>query len=448
MQDEELDNMDELIREASKSHHPVYDAKGWEKMEILLDKHLPQNGGRRRPVIIYLLPLLIAATVFLAWFYTGNKREAISTADNEAKVTATTPAIPTGNKRPEEAALATNTKINNPMPAILLPCEKIKTDDGSQNIQHAKKLSINHGNLKISFSGAINENADQKEPPINDISIVPEKDEQDLKSGTPNLEDPTISKAKDGSDDSLLPPPINDGTAINATNADLKVPVINPKESTFPSKQKGMIKASKGFAGKFAITLSAGPDLSFVGLDDPGKTRMTFGGGLSYKISNRITVSSGFYISKKIYSAQPSDYHPPKGYWTNYADLQRVDADCNVYEIPLAASYHFKQSKKHNWFAGIGFSSFIMKRETYNYFYKDQWGRPTYKKWTIQNQNKHYLSVLTISGGYQYRVNRNFSILAAPYLKLPLSGIGFGKIKLNSSGILLTASIQPFAKRK
>jgi hypothetical protein len=35
--------------------------------------------------------------------------------------------------------------------------------------------------------------------------------------------------------------------------------------------------------------------------------------------------------------------------------------------------------------------------------------------------------------------------MVEPYFKLPLSGVGFGKVKLNSGGVLVTAVIKPFA---
>ena len=67
---------------------------------------------------------------------------------------------------------------------------------------------------------------------------------------------------------------------------------------------------------------------------------------------------------------------------------------------------------------------------------------------TIQNQNQHWFSILTLSGGYQYKISNRFSIMAEPYIEMPLSGIGFGKINLNSSGLLFTAVIKPFAAKK
>jgi hypothetical protein len=54
--------------------------------------------------------------------------------------------------------------------------------------------------------------------------------------------------------------------------------------------------------------------------------------------------------------------------------------------------------------------------------------------------------VVNLSGGYQYHFSKRFSLLAEPYLKMPVSGIGFGKVKLNSAGVLITASLRPFAR--
>ena len=68
------------------------------------------------------------------------------------------------------------------------------------------------------------------------------------------------------------------------------------------------------------------------------------------------------------------------------------------------------------------------------------------RPWTVTNQNKHYFSVVDISAGYEHSINKRFSIIAEPYVKLPLSGIGIGKIKLNSAGVLFTAAIKPFLK--
>jgi hypothetical protein len=89
-----------------------------------------------------------------------------------------------------------------------------------------------------------------------------------------------------------------------------------------------------------------------------------------------------------------------------------------------------------------------MKRETYHYYYKDQLGQDRYKSWTIFNENKHYFSVLTLSAGYQRNINKTFFVSAEPYLKMPLSGIGYGKIKLNSAGVQFSVGAKLFGTAK
>src|SRR5258705_8675942 len=56
MQSEEFDKK---VKEAADHHHPSYDEKAWEKMERLLNKHLPQKKDDRRRYILFLLLFLL-----------------------------------------------------------------------------------------------------------------------------------------------------------------------------------------------------------------------------------------------------------------------------------------------------------------------------------------------------------------------------------------------------
>ena len=215
----------------------------------------------------------------------------------------------------------------------------------------------------------------------------------------------------------------------------------NPKDANTNINPK---KTKKGFIQNFGIGLGIGPDVSAVGLGNTGKITFAVGADLNYSFTDRFTLRTGFYVATKIYSADENEYHIPPAYAGNYDYLQSVSANCKVYEIPLTLSYNFGKVKNHNWFASAGLSSYFMKRESYVYFYKYPWGITSNKSWTVTNQNKHYFSVVDISAGYEHSINKRFSIIAEPYVKLPLSGIGIGKIKLNSAGVLFTAAIKPF----
>ncbi len=215
--------------------------------------------------------------------------------------------------------------------------------------------------------------------------------------------------------------------------------VIEKITITPPDKKK----PKKNIAGNFGLTFSVGPEFSFIELNKIGKTTLMYGAGLSYNFGKRLTVRSGFYVSKKLYAATPDQYNA-----VIYPNLMGIDADCKIYEIPLSLSYNFGQRKNHSWFGSAGLSSFLMKTENYDYLYKTPTGYTYNYKRTVKNENKHYFAVLTLSGGYQYQFNKRVSVQAEPYLKIPLSGVGLGKIKLNSAGILFTLTVKPFAKSR
>ena len=123
-----------------------------------------------------------------------------------------------------------------------------------------------------------------------------------------------------------------------------------------------------------------------------------------------------------------------------------VVANCKVYEVPVNLLYNFKQKGKHNLYVGTGLSTYFMKHEGYDYSYKYA-GMVIPKSISINNRNQHNFSVLTLTGGYKYNLSPRISFSAEPYVKLPLNGIGFGKVELKSGGLLFNATVKPFAKR-
>ena len=208
------------------------------------------------------------------------------------------------------------------------------------------------------------------------------------------------------------------------------------------SKEKTQKK--NRFADNFSLGFSAGPSISAVGSKE-GKLTLDLGIVAAYRFSNHFGVRTGVFISKKIYSATPDEYTVPGG--TSYNYLAKINANCNVIDIPLNIDYYFGEKRKHNWFASAGLSSYLMKKESYDYVYKTPAGQVYNKDWTISNQNKHFFSVLDVSLGYQYLINDKFSVAAQPYVDIPLTGIGAGKVKLFSEGILFTVKAKPFLKK-
>lgn len=155
---------------------------------------------------------------------------------------------------------------------------------------------------------------------------------------------------------------------------------------------------------------------------------------LGYQITKRLSVESGVLYSSKIYTARPQDYHPKQPI-PNYYYLKEVDANCSVIDVPVNLRYDLYRKKQRRIFVSTGLSSFWMKEE--NYTYKFNWSQPG-SNTEVYNQNRHLFSIWNVSAGYEMPLNNHFSLQAAPFVKLPLSGIGYGRVKLTSTGVLFS----------
>ena len=219
-------------------------------------------------------------------------------------------------------------------------------------------------------------------------------------------------------------------------------PILTANSKTKKEKNKN------SFLNNLFFTVSAGPDFSTVGTEDLGKVKPVVGVGIGYQLTRKFSLRTGFYTARKVYTADPYDYHPPYNVWAAYPNLKDIEANCKVYEIPVTIDYTFSENKKQGWFVSTGLSTFLMKEERYVYHYKPN-SSPTYVTYTkrINNQNKHYFSVLDFSGGYTRHLNKNFSLRAEPYAKFALGGVGYGKVKLNGGGVLVSAIMRPFARK-
>ncbi|MFN2439034.1 MAG: hypothetical protein ABR503_07535 [Chitinophagaceae bacterium] len=409
------EELNKKIKQASEHHIPEYDESAWTKMEALLNKHLHiKKDGRRKMLYIFFPLILIVSGALLL-----NKDRGMTLSENDLK----TPG--------EKFIVADEKKLNN------------KNTFSSKDSKSMKNFYFNPPGKEREtfFAGTYKKKSAGQEQKQTDFRI--NKINEGFAPVTKNFKSiqlPNENKMQDKFD---LNVEIQDKKPIT-------LPVILPEQSKMDSLAEdvpstGVRKAkNKNLFSRFDFSASAGPDISGVGLNDLGKTKIRYGAGIGYKIGKRFSIRSGLYAANKIYSSPPGDYNPPTGYWTYNVDLKRVDADCKVYEIPLNVYYSFKQKRHHHWFASLGASSYLMKKETYHYLYKTQTGNYLYRGWTLKNKNKHYFSVINFSGGYSHQFNKTFSVMAEPYIKIPIDGVGFGKVKLKSTGVLFTLSAAPF----
>lgn len=454
MWDEEINRK---IKDAADQYHPAYDEDAWIKMEKLLDEHLPQKKDWRR--IIYFFPLFMIVAVVL--FFMISRRESIPSSKTSEKarlksdsekfqhqnlfpdeVAADRSAVRSG-KHPVSPDANKKNEVLKQTPAngLTYTAKKIAGVPAYRNTFGAARKTRSTKNIRPRGKGKTGED----EPRFIDVNA------QKSTRGTITNANKPIAKPGGLSDNAILSDISGSNDSLETVKTDIttdKKQIVKSTDLTkveTPKVAKSIVqkKAGNGFIHNFGIGVSIGPDVSAAKLGNTGKITLAYGAQLSYSVNNKFTLRTGFYVAKKIYSVDDNEYHVPAGSTWSYF-LESVDANCKVYEIPLTLSYNFGKSKNHLWFASAGLSSYFMKRESYVYFYKDPIRGSYNRPWEVYNKNKNYFSVLNISGGYTYLINKRFSASAEPYVKIPLSGIGAGKIKLNSAGILFTLGVKPF----
>lgn len=450
------DNLENKIKEAAEQYSPEYSERSWLAMKQLLDEHLPEKKKDRRRFffILLFLGLLVGGGLIITFTNNGDK-ETLSSSNATNEIPVATPGN-TGDESPANKD-AGNNHVPEPGQQSATVLNPDVSEPGKVTDQSTKPLVE-----------TIQETpAPEKTQVITQVRLPvksktgKEKTQQPDRVVQNNMQVPTQG-------DPLIPPPLNKEPEIKKSDepgkSDLPkevqyLPATNKPENenittkTEPEKtsdkppvteqKKPGQRIKKGFLSNLNFSVSAGPDVSLVNLDKIGKAQFSYGAGIGYTFSSRLNLRGGFYVARKIYTADPDDYNPPKDFWNWYPNLKKIDANCKVYEIPLILDYSF--GKKRNWSASAGVSSILMKEEEYEYTYRP----PAYPQDVTYtrvhtNENNHYFSMIHLSSGYSYKIGKSVMLKVEPYIKIPVSGIGYGKIKLNSGGIMVTGAIYPF----
>ncbi len=205
-------------------------------------------------------------------------------------------------------------------------------------------------------------------------------------------------------------------------------PVIPPKEEVAAVFQKG-----------FSARIMAAPDLSFISTSQMMKNpTLALSIMLEYRFSRRLSVQAGVVRSVKLYAATGEQYQWPEAWNSQKVRPTEIGANCKVLDIPLNLRYDIVQRTKSRWFATSGMSSYVMLNEKYDYTYPPHTYGIKWKTWEGSTGN-YWFGVMNLSLGFERQLGRHLSIQAEPYFKLPLAQVGMGKIKLNTSGVFISA---------
>ncbi len=431
-------DIEQIIKNAAEAYEPAFDNKSWEKMETLLDKF------RKRPFVFWiwlLLPILIGAAGISYFTFNNNDNKpviSIQKNNDQAKENANHNAAGV-NKNIKEPAVVNSTNINGR--------EENTTIETSINAPVTCKTK---NSVRESIDKVLQSNGEY---------LFSKKILTDKVKGKINA---TITAA--------IPVDIVENNEDSADSNDSGFVIINSNESTKKEEvivvkvdagkadekeikkiidsvieKSGSDKKSKDKQYRFYIIASAGAEANGVKLFSADKITLRTGLAIGYQINKNISVQTGFFVSNKKYVAAGSDYQTKPGSYWNIVDLKSIEANCRVYEIPVTIRYDFTPGKKLNIFGTAGLSSYIMKKEDYHMYY-DRYGS-MHEADVSYSGNQNLFSVLKISAGVEKNLSKQFSLIAAPGLSIPLAGVGEGKVKLYSADIMIGLKFTPHRKK-
>ena len=157
---------------------------------------------------------------------------------------------------------------------------------------------------------------------------------------------------------------------------------------------------------------------------------------LGYRFHPRWSVEAGAFRDKKVYYSDGKYYNTSGIYLPPNTEITEVSGTCYMWEIPLNVKYDISTGARSSWFSTLRLSSYIMKKEDYEYLYYYGGSGYSVKHYkTYKNSSRNFFSAVQLTGGYSRKIGGIGHLRIEPYLKIPIAEMGYGKLPLMSAGV-------------
>ena len=325
--------------------------------------------------------------------------------------------------------------------------------DQSRNNSLVKTPLKNENNKPLNNEGGL------IEMPTNNDSLAEDRNESlltDNNKGEGNSKDQKLTKT--GFVHDIFPKVIETGDSSNNNlladviynpeiNAETKL-VEFEKQNLVTDPVRGKIPRIKDPVFKkksrFVLSILAAPDLTSVQKSGQSSLSGSFGVEATLFLTKKLSVTTGAAYAKKIYDSDFSQYNPNSNYVFK-ASPANIHANCDVIDIPINVNYKVFDGRRNSISVSTGLSSYLMLKEKYSYSYNGDYQGP--QSYEVRNQNQHYLGIANVGVEFQHKINNNLSISAKPFMKIPLTNIGYGNSKLSSTGVAVSVNMNLFGRK-
>jgi len=194
---------------------------------------------------------------------------------------------------------------------------------------------------------------------------------------------------------------------------------------------------------RLILSILAAPDLTSV--QKSGQSSLSGGFGIEATVilTKKLSVTTGASYAKKIYDSDFSLYKPNTNYVFSIKP-SNIHANCDVLDIPINLNYKVFDNRRNSISVSTGLSSYLMLKEKYSFSYSGTYQGP--QNFEVKNANQHYLGIANVGIEFQHKINHNLSISAKPFMKIPLTDIGYGNSRLSSTGVAISVNMNLFRR--
>ena len=239
---------------------------------------------------------------------------------------------------------------------------------------------------------------------------------------------------------SLAKRPVIGDSALRAFNAKTGIPA--------PIKRKGIYEINR----KWQFGLTIAPDFASVNSVAGDKAGSSIGLTVDYMFAPHWYLNTGILATRRNYAARNLDYHAPPDFYQQYniysSGLTIVKGSFYMLEIPLNLRYDFTVAGNTLFFISAGSSSYLMTTENANLYWRHLSRDVCSSLDHLPSHGTNLFSTVNLSAGVETGLSNSFSLLVAPYMKLPTKKLGIGQVEMSSVGIDFTLKWAPVTSRR
>ncbi len=443
--------LEEIYRKGSQLHDFEYRPDAWDNMEKLLDQDKNRFGlWFKGAVIIGLIALMYIAysTLFTESIkthvadndYTPNQQIEQASSSSPNTVHNRTVSESNANKNSNTIGLESKNSIQDKLKKEVDVNALANAETTIQNTQDPNSTNINNQNsaFRNNYKSPNNTNKlstyhPESNPDLGGRSILNTEATPDALSSISKSDNALLSRSQD-----LL-------TKLHPfANAQHKPTSLNSKAYhlfSIPSAPKVTNNNNDSFK-RFFIGINAGVESSWTPNGQLSQIDYSLGIRTSLYLSPRWGLNLGATYLRDQLVARQGDYSTSEEFWSERgitSTLEFTEARGNMIDFSLGGSYSFNHRSQNGFSISADLGNTFMLSEWYDYSFSNE-AENFSSNWNRENHS--LLSSVSLSSNYRAHLSNNFLLEAGPFLRIPLSGVGHGNLKLSSIGVRIAVGLQ------